>query len=144
MNEPENSGIIQKNRIDTNIIIRYLMGDGESQAEKAHNLFKRAAAGEKILILCDTVFLESVFVLQSYYKVPPEKICEALRAFIRLPGIETDTNTAILAQALEFYEIKGIDCADALIAAKALAGGQGVYSFDNHFNKFPGIIRKEP
>lgn len=144
MSETDNSDIVQKSRIDTNIIIRYLMGDGDSQAEKARNLFKRAAEGKEILVLCDTVFLESVFVLQSYYKVPREKICDALRAFIRLPGIETDTSTAILAQALEFYEIQGIDWADALIAAKAIAEGQGIYSFDNHFKKFPGIIRKEP
>lgn len=142
MNESENLGIIPKSRIDTNIVIRFLIGDGGDKAEKVQNLFKRVSEGKERLILCDTVFIEIVFVLQSVYKRERVDISNALRTLIRLPGIETETNIIILSQALAFYEMNGIDWADAVIAAKALAGGQAVYSFDNHFSKFPGVKRK--
>ncbi len=135
--------MIPKSRIDTNIIIRFLVGDGGDHANKAKALFERAAAGEEILVLCDTIFIETVFVLQSYYKHSRTDISKALRALIRLPVIETETEVATLAQALDFYEMDGIDWADAIVAAKALTYGQAVYSFDHHFNKFPGVIRKK-
>ncbi|TWH45013.1 PIN domain-containing protein [Sporomusa sp. KB1] len=143
MNEPQDLDTMLKSRIDTNIIIRFLVGDGGDHAGKARDLFKRATEGEESLVLCDTVFIETVFVLQSYYKHNRADIAKALIALIRLPGIETETETATLAQALEFYEIKGVDWADAIVAAKAKAADQPVYSFDNHFDKFRGVKRKQ-
>ena len=141
MNDSPSSATPSKSRIDTNIVIRFLVGDGGDHAAKARALLKRAADGKEVLVLCDTIFIETVFVLSGYYRHDRAAIAKALRAFIRLPGIETETEPAILAQALEFYEIKDIDWADAIIAAKALAAGQVVYSFDNHFAKFPGVKR---
>jgi predicted nucleic acid-binding protein len=142
MSESPDLATIPKSRIDTNIVIRFLVGDGGDHAVKARGLFKRASDGEEVLILCDTIFIEVVFVLQSYYKHSRADISKTLRSFIRLPGIETETETATLAQALEFYEMNGIDWADAIVAAKALAADQAVYSFDNHFDKFRGVKRK--
>lgn len=119
------------------------MGDGGNHADKARALFTRAADGAEILVLCDTIFIETVFVLQSYYQHSRADIAQALLALLRLPGIETETATATLAQALEFYKINGVDWADAIVAAKAQATAQPVYSFDNHFVKFPGVERKQ-
>lgn len=143
MSESKDLDTIPKSRIDTNIIIRFLVGDGGNHADKARALLKRAADGEEILILCDTIFIETVFVLQSYYKHSRTDISKTLRALIRLPGIETETDAGILAQALDFYEINGIDWADAIVAAKAFAADQPVYTFDNHFDKFRGVTRKK-
>ena len=143
MDESKDLATIPKSRIDTNIIIRFLVGDGGEHADKARALFQHATGGAEILILCDTVFIEAVFVLQSYYKHSRTNISNALHALIRLPGVETETETATLSQALAFFEANGIDWADAIIAAKALAAEQEVYSFDDHFDKFPGVKRKK-
>ena len=62
MSDLASSAIIPKSRVDTNIVLRFLVGDGEDHAEKARILFKRASDGEEALVLCDTVFIESVVV----------------------------------------------------------------------------------
>ena len=83
MSETDNSDIIQKSRIDTNIIIRYLMGDGELQAEKARNLFKRAAEGKEVLVLCDMYFLKAFLCFKVTIKCREKKFathCE--RSFV--------------------------------------------------------------
>lgn len=144
MNVSESSGIPQR-MIDTNIILRYLVGDGEDQAEKARDLFRCAADGKVILLIAEVVFIEAVHVLSRYYKTQPEHIAKALKGLIRLPGVETTTPVSVLTKALDDFVRIGVPWPDALIAAHAYESGiSEVYSFDGHFDKFPGIKKLVP
>jgi predicted nucleic acid-binding protein len=51
----------------------------------------------------------------------------------------------LLVEALSLYQGKNLDFADAFLAAVALRRGpQAVYSFDQDFNRIPGVTRLEP
>ncbi|HDM77459.1 MAG TPA: PIN domain-containing protein, partial [Deltaproteobacteria bacterium] len=56
--------------IDTNILIRFLVGDDELQAKTVYNLFKRAEAEKKELFVPLLVMLELIWVLESVYDIP--------------------------------------------------------------------------
>lgn len=144
MNDSVNS-VIPRRMIDTNVIIRYIVGDGGDCADKARALFQNAAEGNIILVIPEIVFIEIVHVLQSYYKHDRADICKALRLLLRLPGVETMTLMSILKRSLDNYEAVNAPWPDALIAAHALeANMPEVYSFDLHLGRFAGITRIAP
>jgi len=144
MNALANSDIPRR-MIDTNIIIRFLVGDGCDHATKVRNLFQYAADGKVILVIPEIVFIEAVHVLRSYYKTNKSDIVIALRCLIRLPGVETETPVEVLTKGLENYETVNAPWPDALIAAHALYENiPEIYSFDGHFDKFAGIAKIIP
>lgn len=144
MNDLETLGIPRR-MIDTNIIIRYLVGDGGDHATKARNLFQNASDGKVILVIPEIVFIEAVHVLRSYYKTNKTDIANALRCLIRLPGVVTSTSIIVLTKGLENFEAVNTPWPDALIAAHAFnANIREIYSFDGHFDKFDGITKIIP
>ena len=60
-------------RIDTNVLIRYFIGDDPENAEISKAIFEKAENQEVELLLCDTVFLESLFVLERHYKIKKDR-----------------------------------------------------------------------
>lgn len=67
--------------VDTNVVIRYLIGDDPRQGAKA-----RAVIGEVPVFVPRTVLLEAEWVLRGVYDMPPQQVIPALRAFAGLPG----------------------------------------------------------
>ncbi len=143
MNDSKISAIPRR-IIDTNIIIRYLVGDGADHALQARNLFQSATDGKVILIIPEIVFIEVVHVLKSYYKINKHEIANALYALIHLPGVETTTSIQILIQGLENFKTINAPWPDALIAAYAYDLQLEIYSFDQHFDKFEGVTKIIP
>ncbi|MDE0193169.1 MAG: type II toxin-antitoxin system VapC family toxin [Gammaproteobacteria bacterium] len=93
--------------IDTNVVVRYLTGDGADQAARA-----RAAIDEDDVFVSTTVLLESEWVLRSVYGFGSEDVVAALRAFAGLPTVLVES-PVLLAEALERADL-GMDFADAL------------------------------
>jgi predicted nucleic-acid-binding protein len=93
--------------VDTNIVIRYLLGDHPSQSTKARELIQNNE-----IFLCTTVLLEAEWVLRSIYDFSPTQIAEALVALVGLPKV-TLQDAVLTANALEWLG-KGADFADAL------------------------------
>jgi predicted nucleic-acid-binding protein len=113
--------------IDTNVLVRFLVADDKSQAQKA-----RAAIEAGDIFMPMTVLLESEWVLRSGYGFAPVQIAEGLRGFAGLPGI-TIERPAQLAQALDWMS-SGMDFADALHLAAA-EDCDVCLSFDRAFAK---------
>jgi len=143
MSDSENLAIPRR-IIDTNIIIRYLVGDGEDHAIKARQLFKNATDEKVVLVIPEIVFIEAVHVLRSHYKTDRGDIANALRNLIRLPGVETMTPVNVLNKGLDNFETINVPWPDALIAALVSEEDMAVYSFDGHFDKFPDVERLIP
>jgi len=99
--------------LDTNIVVRFLTRDDEAQFQKAYVLFSN-----REVYLCETVILETEWVLRHAYGFAPEEIRDALRQLIELPGIRLSDPERV-ALALDWHEA-GLDFADAL----HLAGSQ--------------------
>ena len=98
--------------IDTNVLVRLLVGDDAAQARRARHL-----VGSADVVVSASVLLESEWVLRSAYRFDPSAISAAFRGFLGLPNVAIDA-PATLAQALDAYDA-GLDFADALHLAAA-------------------------
>jgi predicted nucleic acid-binding protein len=122
------------------VLIRHLTGDPPGQAAKAARLLARADQ----LLLPDLIAAEVVYVLESFYEVPPTRVAELVRAIIAFPAIEVADEPALL-RALEVYEVHRLDFADAYLVAEAeISGVNAVASFDKGIERVPTVRRVEP
>lgn len=93
------------------------------------------------LILTDLIVAECVYVLQSFYEVGPEQIAGTLRAAFALPSLDVP-GLDVLLRALELFEGRGIDFADAYLVASAEHTGVGaVASFDKEIDRIKAVRR---
>jgi predicted nucleic-acid-binding protein len=101
------------------------------------------ASGERLL-LADLILAECVYVLESFYEVPRERVAEMMRAAIALPTIDTVDPTSLL-RALEVYEVERLDFAEAYLVAQAEATDVGtIVSFDRSIDRVDSVMRREP
>lgn len=123
--------------IDSNLILRYLLGDPGS--DKTERLLKE----KKDLLLTDVTIAEIVWVLDSFYKWGRENIVNAIASLVDLDSIYSDKELILITLGL--FKKHNIDYIDAYIAANIIRDGGGrIYSFDRDFDKIPGIKRVEP
>lgn len=130
--------------VDANVILRFLTGDPPHMAEQAAALFGAVERGELRIIVDTIVLAEVVWVLQSFYRYRPIEIAPVLRELLLQDGIEAEDQDVLL-QALSLYELKNVDFADALVAARMQKRGPAeIFSFDEHFDRLPGVRRRVP
>ena len=113
--------------IDTNLIVRYLVGDDLGQAARARRLID-----SNDVFVCTTVLLETERVLRSVYGFSAAQCAKALSDFAGLPGVSLEDATAA-AKALDWIR-QGMDFADGLHLAGA-EGFEAFVSFDEDFAK---------
>src|SRR5450756_869514 len=102
--------------LDTNILLRHLLGDHPAQSPRATAYFRRIEDGELKARISDTVVFETVFTLQRHYRQPKAKIREALAPLIELPGIVLPGKTRF-RRVFELYVDFNLPFADAYHAA---------------------------
>jgi predicted nucleic-acid-binding protein len=101
--------------VDTNIVVRLLMGDDAEQAGVAIQLFEREA-----IFIAKSVILETEWVLRRGYRQTSSAIARALENLVALPNV-TFEDIGGVRQALVWHQ-SGMDFADALhLAASARA-----------------------
>jgi predicted nucleic-acid-binding protein len=120
--------------IDTNIIIRLLVGDNEIQLKKSIEYFKKIETGELQVEILDGVLMEVYFVLTKFYKVNKIEVLKDLKTIISLKGV-INSNKTTLFETFNILENKNIDFVDALICAKSFLEGYGKLSFDKDLKK---------
>ncbi len=114
--------------IDTNIIIRFLVGDNEKHFKIATDIFLKIENGEIKVEILDSVLMEAYFVLIKFYKLPKKEVIEDLKKLIALKGIIG--NKILLLETLNILLTKNIDFVDALICAQSKLYGYKKLSFD--------------
>lgn len=130
--------------LDTNVLLRYLTRDDERKAQQALDLLLRVEQGEEKVMTSSLVIFETVFTLQSFYKVPRQRIRELLLPIISLRGLQL-SGKAVYYAAFDLYITKNISFADAYNAAYMLTEKiPHIYSWDTDFDKIEGIVRLEP
>jgi len=135
---------MNKSYIDSNVILRYLTQDPPGMAEKALKIFVDAKKGRLTLLITSLTMAEVVWVLESYYGHSKKQISETLTQFLLCDGLEVESLDLLLG-ALNLYQEKNIDFADAVLASQALRKGPAsIYSFDHHFNRIAEITVLEP
>ena len=120
--------------LDTNIIIRFLVGDHQEHLAKSIEIFKDIESAKLQVEILDGVLMEAFFVLTKFYKLPKDEVIDDLKTILALNGV-INSNKIILYETLNIIEIKNIDFVDALICAKSKLQGFGKISFDNDLKK---------
>ncbi len=130
--------------IDTNLFIRYFTRDDEKKAQKVLALLKRVEKNEEKIITSSFVIFETIFTLESFYKVQKKEIKELMLPILNLKGLKF-LNKGIYLQALDIYAKENISFTDAFNAAFILERGiKEIYSYDKDFDKIEGIKRIIP
>ncbi len=115
--------------LDTNIIIRFLVGDHKEHLAKSVEIFKDIETAKLQVEILEGVLMEAFFVLTKFYKFPKNEVINDLKTILTLNGV-INSNKTILYEALNLIENKNIDFVDALICAKSKLQGYGKISFD--------------
>ena len=132
--------------LDANVILRYLLRDDETKAQRCLELLEKAERREITLRTTDLVVAELVWVLESpvTYNLPRERIRELLLPVILLPGLKLP-GKKLYRQIFDLYIDQGIDFIDAYNTIHM--GKQGltqIYSYDSDFDRIAGVSRIEP
>jgi predicted nucleic acid-binding protein len=118
--------------VDTNVLVRLLVGDDAGQYRTSLKLFDTEA-----IFIPDTVVLETEWVLRAAYDQTPAEVCDALRRIFGLPNV-TVSNALSLAQALAWHET-GLDFADAFHLSLS-QNQEALKTFDGDFIKRAKVL----
>jgi predicted nucleic acid-binding protein len=107
--------------VDTNVLLRLLVGDEPAQAARARQLFDRADADQTAVWVSDTVLVELAWTLARAYGRDRADIVKALRA-------------------LSSHATVSLESADCMLCAKAVAAGcDQVATFDRGMKTLPAV-----
>jgi len=119
---------------DTNIFLRFLLGDIPSQAERAKRYFENAKKGKINLVVCQIVIFEIAFALEKLYSYSKKDIINSIKTIATMPYLKVE-DKAVFLETLNLYGRKNIDFVDAFLFCKAKNQGGEVLSFDKDFRK---------
>ena len=126
--------------IDTNILVRFLVRDDESQFEKARRLIRREVAAGRQVFVSQLVLLETEWVLRSRYGLHKTEIIAAVSGLLDANDVQCEGEPA-LEEALFAWKDKAVGFADCLIGAQnRRLGCSATATFDVKASKLPGFI----
>jgi len=129
--------------IDTNVLVRFLTGDQDPKYEALPHFFFSLESGEKRVELKLIVLFQVIFVLTSFYKIPRERVADALIELCQYRGIKI-RRKRIVQEMLLLWRDHGLDIVDCYLIATLGSDPQNLlYSYDRDFDRF-GVNRKEP
>lgn len=115
--------------VDTNVLIRFLVGDNKLQQKQASNWFLQAEKGERKLVIKVLVVAEACFVLESFYKKERGEIASAFEVLLSQSWLAVE-DREVLISLWDWYK-KGNHFVDSFLLAWARTNNCSILSFDN-------------
>lgn len=120
--------------VDTNVVVRLILGDDPEQALLAVECWQ-AALAEGHIYLSQIVLVEVSWVLSFSAHLERARIANELRRLTMVRGVVIENESSVI-QAIECYEQCSADFADCLILARARkVDALPVYTFDRRFSR---------
>ncbi len=123
--------------IDTNVVLRYLLGDHPEFSLKAEAFMFDVSKGVKKAEILNVVIVECIYVMEKYYEIPKTEIVEKLSGILNFSGIVNPDRSEIL-EALLKYEDSNIDIVDCILASRS-SPEKVVISFDKDMKKLKAV-----
>jgi predicted nucleic-acid-binding protein len=125
--------------IDTNVLIRFLVRDDQTQFEKARKLLKREVSSGRRVFINQLVLLETEWVLRSRYGLAKTQMLETISGLLDAPDVQLEDEPAV-EEALFIWRDANADFADCLIGARNRRFGcRATVSFDTKASKLQGF-----
>ena len=119
--------------LDTNVIIRFLVGDNPTQQSQASTWFKEAESGKRQIVVQPLVVAEACFVLESFYKKKRLEIANAFTVFLAQKWLHVENRETLIA--LWPYYTKNLHFVDSFLLSWAESNTATVLSFDKKLLK---------
>ena len=132
--------------VDADVIVRLISGDDPAKQRAAAALFRQVELGTLELTTPITTLADCLYVLCStrLYNFSRAEAVARLLTLVKLPRFRIRQRRTLI-RALELFVATRMDFGDALIAASMFdSGATVVYSYDEHFDRVPGMTRVAP
>jgi predicted nucleic-acid-binding protein len=124
--------------LDTNVLVRYVVGDDATRLATAKRLIHRCVAEGQTLFIPVTVALEFECVLRSSFGFGKDDVMSTLSSLFSADELTFQDERA-LEVALQLFREGSADFADCLhVALAAQAGEQPLWTFDKGAAKVDG------
>ena len=126
--------------IDTNVLVRFLVGDDKAQFEKASRLIKREVNAQEEVFVSLLVLLETEWVLRSQYGLKKSAIIEAISGLLDAMEVQLEDEPAV-EETLSIWKDSTADFADCLIGMhNRRQGCRATATFDAKALKLPAFV----
>ena len=123
--------------LDTNVLIRYLVGDVPEQAEAARSLIDKLTPDEPGFI-CREVVLEVAWVLERSYRFTRPQVADALMGLTASDTLVVEQSDDVAAAAYR-YRQGGVGFSDLMILrAVERADSTPLLTFDRRLARMQG------
>lgn len=119
--------------LDTNVLVRFLVGDHPAHQQKAQEWFKAAELGQCSILVTPLVIAETCFVLESVYKQPRVAIADALEIFVSQRWLRVEERDILLHLWSDYK--RGLHFVDSYLRAWVEIHGGKAMSFDKQVIK---------
>jgi len=123
-------------KIDANVILRYIMNDDAERSPKAKEIIDSNIIEVPIEVLC-----EVVFVLTGYYDIDRQNVSMKLRYFFDQTQCVLPHREAVL-WGLEYFGQKSLDFVDCILAGYAEIEKENIFTFDTKLQKLIENIKE--
>lgn len=121
------------NILDTNIILRYIVGDDKAQKIKARKVFLEAEKGKIKLQIKTVVIAEVCYVLESFYKKSKDEIADKMEVLLSAKWLKVEDRQPLLSMWQWYRE--NLHFVDSYLLACAKLGKSKILTFDKNLNK---------
>lgn len=115
---------------DANVILRYILNDNETMAQKVENLLESSQVFVPIEVIA-----EVVYVLLKVYKVERIEISNTIDDFISIPSVQT-TSDKVIKVATTHFASDNLDFVDCLLIGYKQIEMYDVITFDKKLVNF--------
>ena len=115
--------------IDTNIVLRYILGDIPAQRTKAASFLKTP---DSTHFLSNQAILECIYVMENTLEMPRTEVVDLMNFFLTRHADQIEYDRNITAIAFPYYlEHSKLSWADCALAAEAeIKHREPLYTFD--------------
>jgi predicted nucleic acid-binding protein len=119
--------------LDTNVLLRFLVGDHIKHQLQARKWFKEAEQGKRTIVVKPLVIAETCFVLESFYQHPRKVIADTLKVFLSQKWLKVNERPIMLD--LWTHYTQGHHFVDSYLLAWIYHHQAGLLSFDQKLLK---------